>query len=157
MALIYIGRKSTQNRSFIICTGHKEKVSLVQPCSDSLLPPWTAACQFHLSKVSPRQAYGVGCLFLPQGIFPCLWHWQVDSLPLSHQGSPKKKHILCSNQGCHIGGEPLLGWEWKALSSKCVQWLALVFWEETRNDCKRMTLLDTWRFILPRLKSSCRE
>ena len=37
---------------------------------------------------------GVGCHFLPQGIFPIqglnlyLLHWQVDSLPLSHQGSP---------------------------------------------------------------------
>ena len=36
---------------------------------------------------------GVGCQFLLQGIFltqgsnPCLLHWQVDSLPLSHQGS----------------------------------------------------------------------
>ena len=34
------------------------------------------------------------CHFLLQGIFPtqglnlCLLHWQVDSLPLSHQGSP---------------------------------------------------------------------
>ena len=37
---------------------------------------------------------GVGCCFLLQGIFPTqglnshLLHWQADSLPLSHQGSP---------------------------------------------------------------------
>ena len=37
---------------------------------------------------------GVGCHFLPQGIFltqgsnPRLLHWQADSLPLSHQGNP---------------------------------------------------------------------
>ena len=37
---------------------------------------------------------GVGCHYLLQGIFPTqgsnprLLHWQVDSLPLSHQGSP---------------------------------------------------------------------
>ena len=37
---------------------------------------------------------GVGCHFLLQGILliqglnPCLLHWQVDSLSLSHQGSP---------------------------------------------------------------------
>ena len=37
---------------------------------------------------------GTGCHFLLQGIFwtqvlnPWLLHWQVDSLPLSHQGSP---------------------------------------------------------------------
>jgi len=27
-------------------------------------------------------------IFLDQGSNPCLPHWQVDSLPLSHQGSP---------------------------------------------------------------------
>ena len=37
---------------------------------------------------------GVGCHFLlqeivsHQGSNPCLWHWQADSLPLSHLGSP---------------------------------------------------------------------
>ena len=37
----------------------------------------------------------MGCHFLLQGIFLtqesnlCLLHWQADSLPLSHQGSPK--------------------------------------------------------------------
>ena len=30
---------------------------------------------------------GIG-IFLDQGSNLCLWHWQVDSLPLSHQGSP---------------------------------------------------------------------
>ena len=38
--------------------------------------------------------YGVGCHFLLQRIFssqrsnPHLLHWQLDSLPMSHQGSP---------------------------------------------------------------------
>ena len=27
-------------------------------------------------------------IFLDQGLNLCLLHWQVDSLPLSHQGSP---------------------------------------------------------------------
>ena len=41
----------------------------------------------------PRQEYWAGCHSLLQGIFPnqgsnpCLLHWQVDSLPLKHQGS----------------------------------------------------------------------
>jgi len=41
---------------------------------------------------------GVGCHFLLQGIFPtqgpnlCLLHWQMDSLPLSYQGSPEIQH-----------------------------------------------------------------
>ena len=42
----------------------------------------------------PGKNTGVGCHFLLQGIFltqgsnSCLLHWQVDSLPLSHLGSP---------------------------------------------------------------------
>ena len=42
----------------------------------------------------PGKNSGVGCLFLLQGIFLTqglnlhLLQWQVDSLPLSHQGSP---------------------------------------------------------------------
>ena len=44
--------------------------------------------------ITPGKNTGVGCHTLLQGIFPtqrsnlCLLHWQVDSLPLSHQGSP---------------------------------------------------------------------
>ena len=42
----------------------------------------------------PGKNTGLGCHFLLQGIFPTqgwnphLLHWQADSLPLSHQGSP---------------------------------------------------------------------
>ena len=45
----------------------------------------------------PGKNMGAGCHFLLQGIFPSqglnlrllhLLHWQVDSLPLSHLGSP---------------------------------------------------------------------
>ena len=49
-------------------------------------------------KISPRDSLGkntaVSCHFLLQGIFPTqvsnpgLLHWQVDSLPLSQQGTP---------------------------------------------------------------------
>ena len=44
----------------------------------------------------PGKSTGVGCHFLPQGIFLTqgsnlrLLHWQADSLPLSHQGSPHR-------------------------------------------------------------------
>ena len=57
--------------------------------------PWIVSRQAPWG--SPGKSPGVGCHFLLQGIFPgqgsnpCLLHWQVDSLPLSHQGSP----ILC--------------------------------------------------------------
>ena len=48
----------------------------------------------------PGKNTGVVCHFLLQGIFPTqgwnprLLHWQVDSLPLSHQGSPRR-NIAC--------------------------------------------------------------
>ena len=55
---------------------------------------------------SPGKNTGVGCCFLLQGIFttqgsnPHLLYWQVDSLPLSHQGSPSVAFgtikILCT-------------------------------------------------------------
>ena len=52
----------------------------------------------------PSKNPGVGCHFLLQGIFLnqgsnlhflCLLHWQADSSPLSHQGSPNS---LCTCQ-----------------------------------------------------------
>ena len=52
---------------------------------------------------SPGKNNGIGCHFLLQGIFLTqtsnlrLLHWQVDSLPLSHQGSPKKEALLRFN------------------------------------------------------------
>ena len=62
-----------------------------------LVTSWTIACQAPLSIELSRQEYWSRLLFLFQGIFPpqglnlyllCLLHWQVDSLPLSHQESP---------------------------------------------------------------------
>ena len=57
------------------------------------MTPWTVACQASLPVGFPRQEYWSGFYFLLQGIFPtqgsnpCLLHWQVHSLSLSHQGS----------------------------------------------------------------------
>ena len=50
---------------------------------------------------SPGKSTGVGChpllqgLFLIQGLNPHLLHWQGDSLPLSHLGSPSN-HVIWS-------------------------------------------------------------
>ena len=67
--------------------------------SDIFATPWTVAHQAPMSMEFPRQEHldswmlGVDCHFLLQGTFPtqgtnlCLLHWQVDSLPLSPQGS----------------------------------------------------------------------
>ena len=62
--------------------------------SDSLQPhglyPGVLLCPWN----SPVKNIRVGCHFLPQRIFwtqgqnPYLLHWQADSLPLSHLGSP---------------------------------------------------------------------
>ena len=55
---------------------------------------WTVAHQAPLSMGFLRQEDWSGLPFLPHGIFltqglnPHLLHWQVDSLSLSHQGSP---------------------------------------------------------------------
>ena len=69
-------------------------------------------CLWHLGSVvvvsglqstsSVVAAHGFSCSMvrgvLPdQGLKPCLLHWQVDSLPLSHQGSPA---IKVSSQNC---------------------------------------------------------
>ena len=55
---------------------------------------WTVACQGPHPWNSPGKNTGVGCHSLLQGIFPLqgsnlrLLHWQADSFPLSHLGSP---------------------------------------------------------------------
>ena len=59
---------------------------------DSFANPWTVRllCPWDFPDKNTR----VGCHYLLQGIFPTqgfntpLLHWQVDSLPPSHQGSP---------------------------------------------------------------------
>ena len=53
----------------------------------------------------PGKSTRVGCHFLLQRIFPtqgsnlCLLHWQADSLPLSHLGSPQNKYKAI-NRSC---------------------------------------------------------
>ena len=57
--------------------------------------------------VAHRLSCSVVCgIFLDQGLNPCPLHWQVDSQPLCHQGSPRdflnvyKLHSECSYTGC---------------------------------------------------------
>ena len=63
-------------------------------CVQLLMNPWTVAPPgFSVLGISPGKNTGVGChsfqgVFLTQGLNPGLLHWQVDSLPLSHLGSP---------------------------------------------------------------------
>ena len=63
--------------------------------SDSFATPRTVAFQAPLSVGFYRQEYWSGLPFpsledlLTQGLNLCLLHWQADSLPLIHVGSPK--------------------------------------------------------------------
>ena len=64
-------------------------------CGTPALGPWAsgAAAVRLQSTGSVMLAHGLGCseacgIFPDQGLHPCLLHWLVDSLPLSHQGSP---------------------------------------------------------------------
>ena len=62
--------------------------------SDSFVTSWTVTLQAPLSMGFPRQGFWSGSPFsspgdLPDpGIKPMSPAWQVDSLPLNHQGSP---------------------------------------------------------------------
>ena len=64
--------------------------------SDSFGTPWTVACQAPLSMEFPKQEYWSGLPFpspgdLPDpGIEPGFPVFKVNSLPLSHLGSPDK-------------------------------------------------------------------
>ena len=67
---------------------------------------WTVARQAPLSMGFSRQAYCSGLPFPPLGIFPtqgsnlrvlCLLHWQADSWPLNHLGSPIQ-HSNCTRR-----------------------------------------------------------
>ena len=71
----------------------------------------------------PGKNMGVDCHFLLQGIFltqglnwSLLWllHWQVDSLPLSHHGSPRNGIHLASFSSFHLW-DLLWLWLWSAV------------------------------------------
>ena len=61
---------------------------------NSFVTPWPVALQAPLSMGFPRQEYWSGLPFPPLRdlldlLNLSLLQWQVDSLPLSHQGSPQ--------------------------------------------------------------------
>ena len=74
-------------------TGFRCMGFVIVACS----PPG-AASQLHSTgsvfrerRLSCSATYGI---FLDQGSFPCLLHWQVDSLPLEHQRSPSSPTLI---------------------------------------------------------------
>ena len=67
----------------------------------------------------PGKYTGVGCLFLLQGIFLtqgsswylwCLLHWQADSLPLCHRGSPHNRKLLSHKSGRQKSEIIIINW-----------------------------------------------
>ena len=76
--------------------------------SGSFATPWIVAHHTPLSMRFPGKNTGVGChlllqgLFLTQGLNLHLWHWQVDSSPLSYQGSPLLLLLLNSTSIRHF-------------------------------------------------------
>ena len=82
----------------------------------------------------PGKNTGVACHFLLQGRSNlCLLHWQVDSLPLSHQGSPlgvtatakslQSCPTLCDPRDGSPPGSPVPG----ILQARTLEWVAISF------------------------------
>ena len=90
----YIYVNSLEDFLHILSVVHILFVQLLT-CVRLFVTAWTVAYQAALSMGFPREEYWRGCRTFLQGTFPtqesnpCLLHWQADSLPLSHQGSPK--------------------------------------------------------------------
>ena len=80
-------------------------ILVTNSCLSFVVTPWTIAFQAPLFMGFPRQEYWSGChcllweIFLTQGSNLQLLHWQVDSLPLSHQGG---QHVcICIDTYTH--------------------------------------------------------
>ena len=67
---------------------------VARSCLNLLQPPGLYLTRLLYPWDFPGKNTGVGCCFLLQGIFPThgsnlpRQHWQADTLPLNHQGSP---------------------------------------------------------------------
>ena len=91
---------------------------LVAKLCPTLETPWAVARQAPLSVGFPRQEYWSGLPFLSPGDLPNpgikFLHWQPDSLPPSHQGSPKP---LCKH---NTYPTEMLGEEKEIMCVKCL-------------------------------------
>ena len=71
---------------FVCCLVTKSYPTLLQPNG---LQPTRLHCPWNFPGKNLEWVYQffLQSVFLNQGLNPCLLHWQVDSLPRSHQGS----------------------------------------------------------------------
>ena len=115
--------------------------SWVKCCCSSVtntsVTQWTAAARLLCPWDFPDKNTSVGCHFLLHGIFPTrasnhLQHWQVDSLPLSHPGSPICSLLLLLLLLSHFSrvrlcvtppGFPIPG----ILQARTLEWVAISF------------------------------
>ena len=119
--------------------------------------PWTRAYQAPLSMEFSRQEFGSGWHFLLQGVFLtqgsnpcllCLLHWQVDSLPLIHLGSPFVCLVLCIHTHIHTHTllhmvSRLIAQTVKSLPLVQVTWVqSLGLWDPLEKEW-----LLTWRIL----------
>ena len=76
---------------------------------------------------SPGKNTGMGCHFLPQGIFPTqvlntrLLHWQADSSLLNHQGNPTILMMLFIS----LKVSTCVGEERRVLMDSLIAWLSV--------------------------------
>ena len=94
------------------CLVAKSCLTLCDPMDSS--PPWD----------SPGKNTREGCQCLLQGVFltqgsnTCLWHWQMGSSPLSHQGS-----LLCVCSAIKISFNPIHKKSSSQLRGECMEQL----------------------------------
>ena len=115
-------------RHFVVL--HVQSLSYVQ----LFVTPWTVVHRLLCPRDFPGKNSVVGCHFLLQGIFPTQGlnphslHWQVDSLPLSHQGQdtslPGLNSMTNQNQPLQTPLTPLVRSQFVSFSSCCsdAQW-----------------------------------
>ena len=81
--------------SLVAASGGHSSSRCVGPSSRPLLLRSTGSRRAGSVIVAHRPSCSMACGILPdQGSNPCPLHWQADSQPLRHQGSPAILHIL---------------------------------------------------------------
>ena len=148
--------------SFCCCFTAKSCSTLCDPMDHS--PPGSSVCG------SPSKNTGEGCHFLLWGIFltqgsnPRLLRWQVDSLPLSHQGISPPCPSQTSVRPCPF---PACTLHWLLVAECWVvdhealsliterQWRREMGLEEARGSEPNLLCLQRHRLPMPRWTGDC--
>ena len=107
-------------------------------CVRLFATPWVVACQTPLSLGFSRREYWSGLPFPSLGIFqtqgsnPCILHWQADSSPLSHWGSPDVCVCVCV---CVCAGRQPAQIKWISRSKGTTSPQICVLLSQYRQQC----------------------